>query len=160
MREVVFMTLPRECFVLYFKTVGHRSGKSRDEENSRLVTRSHIFVFSVVACVLLHACCFVSHPSLRTAQGGIILILDVVSENNPSWHGLCLSRMVIASPRYCCCVDCLYCDLDTCYFMIHYLKLETGDLGDLISMFPPRFRLSKRRQFSSCFLVFSFLCFQ
>ena len=67
------------------------------QENSR----SHIFVFvvtafSVVACVLFHACSFVSHPSLRTAQGGIIL-LDVVSGNFPSWHGLCLSCMVIAS---------------------------------------------------------------
>ena len=67
------------------------------QENSR----SHIFVFvvtafSVVAFVLLHACSFVSHPSLRTAQGGIFL-LDVVSENIPSWHGLCLSCMVIAS---------------------------------------------------------------
>ena len=43
---------------------------------------SHIFVFvdtafCVVACVLLHVCSFVSHPSLRTAQGGIIP-LDVV----------------------------------------------------------------------------------
>ena len=67
------------------------------QENSR----SHFFAFvvtafSVFACVLLHACSFVSHPSLRTAQGGIIL-LDVVSENIPSRHGVCLSCMVIAS---------------------------------------------------------------
>ena len=67
------------------------------QENSR----SHFFffvvtAFSVVACVLLHACSFVSHPPRRTAQGGIIL-LDVVSENIPSSHGLCLSCMVIAS---------------------------------------------------------------
>ena len=49
------------------------------QENSR--SRIFVFVvaaFSVVACVLLHACSFVSHPSLRTAQGGIIL-LDVMS---------------------------------------------------------------------------------
>ena len=67
------------------------------QENSR----SHIFVFvvtafSVVACVLLHTCSFVSHPSLRTAQGRIIF-LDVLSENIPSWHGLCLSCLVIVS---------------------------------------------------------------
>ena len=30
MSERVFMTLPRECFVLYCKTVEHRSRKSRD----------------------------------------------------------------------------------------------------------------------------------
>ena len=51
------------------------------------MTRSHIFVlvvtaFSVVACVLLHACSFVSRPSLRTAQGGIILVLDGVSDKH------------------------------------------------------------------------------
>ena len=50
-----------------------------------------VTAFSLVACVLLHA-----HPSLRTVQGGIFL-LDAVSENIPSWHGLCLSCMVIAS---------------------------------------------------------------
>ena len=64
------------------------------------VTHFFVFVvtaFSIVACVLLHAYSFVSHPSLRTAQGGIIILLDVVSENIPSWHGLCLSCMVIAS---------------------------------------------------------------
>ena len=67
------------------------------QENSR----SHLCFFvvtavSVVACVRLHACSVMSHPSLRTAQEGII-ILDVVSENIPSWHGLCLSCMVVAS---------------------------------------------------------------
>ena len=67
------------------------------QENSR----SHIFVlvvtaFSVAACVLLHACSFVSHPSLRTAQGGIIL-LDVVSENIPFGTVCVLSCMVTAS---------------------------------------------------------------
>ena len=67
------------------------------------MTRSHILVFvvtpfSVVACVLLHACSFVSHPSLRTDQGGIILILDVVSENIPSCHGLCF---VLHGHRLC-----------------------------------------------------------
>ena len=71
------------------------------QQNSRLVTKSLVFVstvtpFNVVASVLLHTCSFVSYPSLRTAQGGI-LILGVVSENIPSWHGLCLSGMVIAS---------------------------------------------------------------
>ena len=103
MTDRFFMMLPRECFVLNCKTVERRSGKSRDLLQTREVTSgdkvSHVcFIVtdsSVVACVLLHTCSFVSHPSLRTAQGGI-LILDVVSENIPSWDGLCLSRMVIA----------------------------------------------------------------
>ena len=33
-------------------------------------------------------------------------------------------------PRYRCCVDCLYCDLDTCFF-VSSLKLETGDPQEL-----------------------------
>ena len=88
------------------------------QENSRLVTRSHIFVFvvtafSVVACVLLHACSFVSHPSLRTAQGGIIILLHVLSE---TFHlgtvCVCLAWSSLL-PRFCCWVDCLHCDLDS-----------------------------------------------
>ena len=90
MSERVVMTLPRECFVLHCKTVEHRSGKSRDllqtgEFTSGGKVTHFCFVvtaFSVVACVLLHACSFVSHPSLRTAEGGITLILDVVSEKH------------------------------------------------------------------------------
>ena len=106
------------------------------QENSRRVTRSHIFVFiltafSVVACVLLHACSFVSHPSLHTAKGGIIL-LDVVSENIPSWHGLCLSCMVIASAAIL--LLCWLPLLRSGYLMFYCIfnvKLETGDSQDL-----------------------------
>ena len=68
-----------------------------------MISWSHIFVsvvtaFSVVACVLLHACSFVSHPSLRTAQGGIILILDVVSEKHSI---LARSVFVLRGHRLC-----------------------------------------------------------
>ena len=75
--------------------------KSRDLLQTGEFTVTHlcfcvVTAFSVVACVLLHTCSFVSHPSLRTAQGGIFL-LDVVSENIPSWRGVFLSCMVIAS---------------------------------------------------------------
>ena len=73
-----------------FSTGLHSLEISCSQENSQTA-------ISEVACVLLHACSFVSHPSLRTAQGGIIFLLDVVSGNIPSWHGLCLSCMVIAS---------------------------------------------------------------
>ena len=71
---------------------------SRTQENPR----SHIFVFvvtafSVVACALTHACSFVSHPSLRTAQGGIIL-LDVVSEKHSI---LPRSVFVLHGHRFC-----------------------------------------------------------
>ena len=35
-------------------------------------------------------------------------------------------------PRYCCCVDCLHCDLDTLYFIVFFIgKLETGDSQNL-----------------------------
>ena len=104
MSESVFMTL-RECFVLYCKTVEHRSRKSGDllqtgEFTSGDKVTHFCFVvtaFSVVACVLLHAGSFVSHPSLRTAQGGSFLFWTLCLKNIPSWHGLCLSCMVIAS---------------------------------------------------------------
>ena len=85
MSERVFMRLPRECFVLHCKTVEHRFRKSRFADRK---IHSHT--------ILLRACSFVSHPFPRTAQRGI-LILDVASANIPSWHGLCLSRIVIAS---------------------------------------------------------------
>ena len=84
------------------------------QENSR----SHIFVFvvtadTVVACVLLHACCFVSHPSLCTAQGRIIIFWTLCLK---TFHlgtvGVCLAWSSLL-PQYCCCVDCLHCDLDT-----------------------------------------------
>ena len=109
MSERVFMTLPRECFVLYCKTVEHRSRKSRDllqtgEFTSDDKVTHLVFVttaFSVVACVQLHACSFVSHPSLHTAQGGIILVFDGVSKNIPSWHGL----FVLHGHRLCCDLD-------------------------------------------------------
>ena len=69
-----------------------------------MVTRSHIFVFvvtafSVVARVLLHTCSFVPHPSLRTAQGGI-LVVDVVSEK----HSI-LARSVFVSHGHRLCRD-------------------------------------------------------
>ena len=97
MSERVFMMLPRECFVLYCKTLEHRSRKSRDPSQTGEFTSgdkvTHFCFGCVVACVLLHACSFVSRPSLRTAQGGIILVLDGVSDK----HSICLSCMVIAS---------------------------------------------------------------
>ena len=139
MLESVFLMLPRECFVLYCKTVEHRSRKSRDllqtgEFTSGDKVTLFVFVvtaFSVVACVLLHACSFVSHPSLHTVKGGIIL-LDVVSENIPSWHGLCLSCMVIASAAILllCWLPLLRSEY-LIFYCIFIVKLETGDSQDL-----------------------------
>ena len=65
------------CSARQLSTVLESLQISCRQENSR----SHFFVlffffvtaFSAVACVLLHTCSFVSHPSLRTAQGGIII---------------------------------------------------------------------------------------
>ena len=113
------MMSPRGCFVLVLerqnvflrcyhvnplflscKTLEHRSRKSRDlcrQENSHSA-------FSVVACVL---CTFVpsclTHPLCARLRVGIIFLLDAVSENIPSWHGLCLSCMVIASAAILLC---------------------------------------------------------
>ena len=74
------MMLPRESLVLSFKTVEHRSRKSRDllQTDEFMVTHPLFVVtaFSVNACVLLHA-----HPPLRTAQGGIFLF-DAVSDKH------------------------------------------------------------------------------
>ena len=100
--QSVFLWLPRECFVFCTARQSSTDLESPEiscrQEDSRLVTRSHIFVFfvtafSVAACELLHACSFVSQPSLLTAQGGIVLVWDDVSENIPSWHGQCFSLL-------------------------------------------------------------------
>ena len=106
MRNVraLFMMLPRECFVLYCKTVEHRSRKSRDLLQTREFTSgdkvTH-FCFCrdsfQCSCMRTVARLFLRVSSISAhAQGGIIL-LDVVSQNVPSWHGLCLTCMVIAS---------------------------------------------------------------
>ena len=104
------MMLPPEPLALSCKTVEHRSRKSRDLLQTDEFMVALVFVvtaFSAVACVLLHA-----HPSLRTAQGGIIL-LDAVSE---TFHlGTVCVCLAWSSPlpRCCCCVDCLCGDLET-----------------------------------------------
>ena len=85
------------------KTVEHKSRKSRDLLQTRefTVTLLCFFVvtaFSVAACVLLHFCSFVSHPSPRTDQRGIVL-LDVVSEKKLSI--LARSVFVLHGHRLC-----------------------------------------------------------
>ena len=78
------------------------------------MTRSHIFVFVVTAF-----------------SGSGRDYLDVVSENTPSWHGLCLSCMVIASTAILLLCRLLLLRSGYLIFFISYLKLETGDLRDL-----------------------------
>ena len=70
--------------------------------------------------------------SLRTAQGGIFL-LDVLSENIPSWHGLCLSCMVIALCRDIAVVliTSVAIWIFDNFIGIFIVKLETGDSQDL-----------------------------
>ena len=95
-----FMMLPRECNVLYYKTVDQRSGSleiSCRQENSRLVTT---FQCSRMPCTVAHLLLLVSSFS---ARGSGTDYLDVVSENTPSWHGLCLSCMVVASAAILLC---------------------------------------------------------
>ena len=72
------------------------------------MTRSHIFVFivtafSVVACVLVHICSVVSHPSLRTAQGGIIILTLCLKALHLGTVCVCLAWSSLLS-RCCCCV--------------------------------------------------------
>ena len=76
MSERVFMMYHGNalfCTARQFSTDLESLEISCRQENSRRVTMSHIFVFvvtafSAVACVLLRACSFVSHPSLRTSE--------------------------------------------------------------------------------------------
>ena len=79
------------AYVLNCKTVEHRSGKSRD----LLQTKEFTISFQC-SCMRTVAHLFLRVSSISAHGSGRILFLDVVSENIPSWHGLCLSRMVIA----------------------------------------------------------------
>ena len=135
MSERVFMTLPRECFVLCCKTVELRSRKSRDLLQTGKFTSgdkvTHFVFLSWQLSVLLHAyCCTlvptcVIHLCARLREG--FLILDVVSE--------ILARSVFVSHGHRLCRDVVVLiasiAIDTWYFIIHCLKLETGDLRDL-----------------------------
>ena len=105
MSERVFMMLPRECFVLYWKTVEYRSRKSRDllrtgEFTSGDKVTHFCFCRDSFQCSCMRT---VARLFLRVSpisvhgSGRDHVFLDVVSENIPSWHGLCLSCMVIAS---------------------------------------------------------------
>ena len=76
-----------------------------------------VTAFSVVACcVLLSTCSFSSHPIFCMAQGGQFVHLCALSFVVKTLHlgtvGGCLAWSS-PLPRYRCCVDCLYCDLDT-----------------------------------------------
>ena len=104
MSERVFMMLPRECFVLCCKTVEHRSGKSGDllqtgelssgDKVTHFCVCRESFQCSRMPCTVAHLFLLVSSISAHDLGRDY---LDVVFENTPSWHGLCLSCMVIAS---------------------------------------------------------------
>ena len=88
--------------------------------------------FAVVACVL---CTFVPSCLIRLCarlRVGIIFLLVAVSENIPSWHGLCLSRH---GHRLCRDIAVVLIAsiaiwiLDNCCIFI--VKLETGDSQNL-----------------------------
>ena len=98
--RVLPIMLPRECFVLYCKTVEHRSGKSRDLlQTKEFTSGDNVTHFSASAGVLLHTCSFVSHPSLRTAQGGILNFGHCV------WKHSILARSVFVSHGHRLCRD-------------------------------------------------------
>ena len=112
--ERVFMVLPREslvfCFARQLNTDLESLEISCRQENSQSA-------FSVVACAL---CTFVlscfTHPSLRTAQAVHYLSFGRWTLCLKTFHlgTVCVSLAWSSLlPRYCFCVDCLYCDLDT-----------------------------------------------
>ena len=98
------------------------------QKNSRLVTTSHISVQVQAYCCTLVPSCLI-HLCARLREGFLFWTLCL-----KTFHlGTVCVCLAWSSPlpRYCCCVDCLHCDLDIWYFMIIYLKLEIGDLRDL-----------------------------
>ena len=107
---------------LHSKEAKHRSRKVQrsraDKRISRSVTMSRIFVtaFSVVACcVLLRNCSFLSHPSHGSGTVGLASLVHIefcVETLRLGTVSVCLAWSP-PLPRYRCCVDCLYCDLDT-----------------------------------------------
>ena len=96
--------------------------------------RNRVATFSVVACcALLRTSSFLSHPSLHGSGREVCSLVHIefcVKTFHLGTVSVCLAWSSLL-PRYCCCVDCLNCDLDICYFTISYLKLDTGDQRDL-----------------------------
>ena len=75
----------------------------------------------------------VIHPCswLREGTFSLVHIEFSVKTLHLGTVSVCLAWSSLVS-RYCCCVDCLYCDLDIWYFIASYLmKLETEDQRDL-----------------------------
>ena len=102
-QSVFFMTLPRECFVLYCWTVEHRSRKSGDllqtgEFTSGDKVTHFCFCSDSFQCSCMRT---IAHLFLRvssiSAHGSGRDFLTLCLKYIPSWHGLCLSRMGIAS---------------------------------------------------------------
>ena len=100
-------------------------------------SRSHIFVF----CRDSFQC-----SGMRTVARLFLRVSSISalgSRRDRSFWMLCLKTFHHGTvcvclawssplPRYCCCVDCLYCDLDTRYFIIFFIvELETGGSQDL-----------------------------
>ena len=80
------------------------------------MTRSHIFVFvvtafSVVACVLRHACSCLIHLCARLKEGIFLFWTVCLKTFHLGTVCVCLA-WTSPLPRYGCCDDCLYCDLE------------------------------------------------
>ena len=98
------------------------------QENSRLVTRSHIFVFVVTAFSAVPSCLI--HICTRPREGSFFRTLCL-----KTFHlGTVCVCLAWSSPlpRYCCCVDFAFIAIwipDISFFLI--VKVETGDSQDL-----------------------------
>ena len=117
----VFMMLPRERFVLYWKTVEHRFRKSRDFLQTGEFTSGDKLTHFCVCCDSFQCSCMrtVAHLFLR-----VLSISNARLREGFLFWTMCLKTFHLGTvcvclawsshlPRYCCCVVCLYCDLDT-----------------------------------------------
>ena len=86
------VTTRMQCFVL--KDSRAQIWKSLEIKVTHFCFCFDSFQCSRMPCTVAHLFFLVSSIS---AHGSGRDYLDVVSENTPSWHGLCLSCMVIAS---------------------------------------------------------------
>ena len=103
-------------FFLSCKTVEHRSRKSRD-----LLQRGEFTVSFQCSCMrTVHVCSFVSHSSISAhGSGWALSFFWTLSLKTFHLGTVCVSLAWSSPlPRYCFCVDCLYCDLDTWYCIV------------------------------------------
>ena len=112
-----FMTLPRECFVLYCKTIEHRSRKSRDLLQTREFTSGDKVTHFLFCRDSFQCSC------MRTVVRLFLHVSSISAYGSGRDYSCCWTACLITFhlgtvcvcltwssplPRYCCCVDCLH----------------------------------------------------